>query len=136
LLEDPDFEETPRVGYALLVLYSQYLRAVTKSEQQLSLFVLDQLGRDFTLLGEKISRRVALSELDGLFDRVGKVHTFEGDIIWRLSKRKKRQPTLRRADLSILPDEIYVRESLLASQRRQPEEQVNPASIQEGRNQN
>jgi hypothetical protein len=114
LLEDPDFEEAPRVGFALLALYSQYLRAVVHHNRQLSLFVLDQLGREFEALKQKIRHRVTLSELDEAFDRAESTHTFEGEVVWLLTRKKARQGRLRRADLGILPSELYVRESLLA----------------------
>jgi len=116
LLEDPDFEETPRVGYALLVLYSQYLRAVIHSTQQLSLFVLDQLGREFEALAHKIRQRVTFAELDDIFDRVESTYTFEGETVWHLTRKKTKQGKLRRADLSILPDELFLRGSLLEAE--------------------
>jgi hypothetical protein len=118
LIEDPDFEETPRVGFALLALYSQYLRALINHDQQLSLFVLDQLGREFEILSRKIRQRVTMAELDGVFDRNESTHTFEGEVVWQLTRKKERQGRLRRADLSVLPDELYVREGLLADPDR------------------
>jgi hypothetical protein len=114
LVEDPDFEETPRVGFALLALYSQYLRALVHHNQQLSLFVLDQLGKEFSILRDKIRQRVTMDELDDLFDRSESTHTFEGELVWLLTRKREKQGKLRRADLSVLPDELYVRESLLA----------------------
>jgi type IV secretory pathway ATPase VirB11/archaellum biosynthesis ATPase len=116
LLEDPDFERTPRVGYALLVLYSQYLRSVLTSGEQLSLFVMDQLGAEFSKLAQKIRQRVTLEELEEVFDKVETAYTFEGETVRLLRRKKKLQPRLRRADISILPDELYLRESLLARQ--------------------
>ena len=116
LIEDPDFEETPRVGCALLALYSQYLRALISHDQQLSLFVLDQLGREFDTLRDKIRQRVTMAELDEAFERSESTHTFEGEVVWQLTRKKERQGRLRRADLSILPDQIFVRASLLAHQ--------------------
>jgi NACHT domain len=114
LLENPDFEKTPRVGYALLALYSQYLRAVLHSEElQQSLFVMDSLANEFTQLAQKIKDRVSLTELDELFDRVETTHTFEGDAVWRLQRKKQAHARLRRADLSSLPNELWVRGSLL-----------------------
>jgi hypothetical protein len=44
LLEEPNFETNPRVGYALLSLYSQYLRSWVHSEDQMSLFVMGSIG--------------------------------------------------------------------------------------------
>lgn len=118
LVEDPDFEETPRVGFALLALYSQYLRALISHNQQLSLFVLDQLAKEFEILKQKIRQRVTMAELDEIFDRNESTHTFEGEVVWLLTRKKERQGRLRRADLSVLPNELYVRESLLADPGR------------------
>jgi hypothetical protein len=114
LIEDPDFEETPRVGFALLALYSQYLRAIVHHDQQLSLFVLDQLGREFSILRQKIRQRITMSELDDVFDRTESTHTFEGEVIWQLARKGTKQGRLGRADLGVLPRELYVRDSLLA----------------------
>jgi hypothetical protein len=114
LLEDPDFEETPRVGYALIALYSQYLRAIMQHDEQLSLFVRDQLGKEFSALGQKIRQRVTIKELDSEFDRAKESFTFEGDVVWRLTRKARKLSRLGRADLSILPSEIFLRESLLA----------------------
>ncbi|HEX4007982.1 MAG TPA: NACHT domain-containing protein [Acidobacteriaceae bacterium] len=116
LLEDPEFEETPRVGYALIALYSQYLRAIMQHDQQLSLFVRDQLGKEFFALGQKIRQRVTLKELDSEFDRAKESYTFEGEVVWRLTRKVRKQARLGRADLSILPSEIFLRENLLAAQ--------------------
>lgn len=116
LLEDPDFEETPRVGLALLVLYSRYLEAVIHLDQQLSLFVIDQLGREFAVLGQKIRQRVTMAELDEAFDRATSAYTFEGDIVWQLTRKKRKQGLLKRSELAMLPNELYLRENLLAPQ--------------------
>jgi hypothetical protein len=113
LLENPDFEETSRVGYALLALYSQYLRAVLQSDVQMSLFIRDSLSSEFAQLADSIKKRVSLTELDEIFDRVQTTHTFEGDAVWRLERKKRVQSKLRKADLSTLPAELWVRESLL-----------------------
>jgi hypothetical protein len=114
LLEAPDFESSSRVGYALLVLYSQYLRSVISSNEQMSLFVLDQLGKEFTVLGHKIKQRITLEELDHTYDRTESGFTFEGDPVWHLTRKKKRgQQRLDRADVSLLPNELYIRDSLI-----------------------
>jgi hypothetical protein len=114
LLEDPDFESSTRVGYALLTLYSQYLRSVLHSQEQLNLFVIDQLGKEFAALGHKIKQRLTLAELDELFDRSESGYTFEGDPVWRLVRKKsKGQQRLRRAELNNLPSELFLRDTLL-----------------------
>jgi hypothetical protein len=113
LLEDPDFEDAPRVGYALLALYSQYVRAIMESGEQLDLFVLDELGKEFGELASRIRNRVDLKELDEIYDRADGAYTFEGDMVWRLSRKGSKQGRLRRADFALLPNELYLRESLL-----------------------
>ena len=75
---------------------------------------MDQLAKEFNALGERIKRRVPMDELDQAFDRAGRVHTFEGEVVWLLKRKKGLSSRLRRADLSILPDELYLRENLLA----------------------
>ena len=115
LLEDPDFEENTRVGYALLVLYSQYLRSVVHLHDQLSLFVLDQLGKEFAALGHKIRQRLTFKDLDQQYNKAESGHTFEGEPVWHLIRKKKRgQQKLRSSELGNLPDELFLRDALLA----------------------
>jgi hypothetical protein len=117
LLENPDFEETPRVGFALLTLYSQYLRALIHSNEQRSLFVMDRLGEEFAQLARNIKQRVSLAEVEAIFEKIETTHTFDGDPVWLLRRKKKKgQSKLRQADLSILPNELWMRESLLVPQ--------------------
>jgi len=130
LLESPDFEASTRVGYALLVLYSQYLRSVVISQEQMSLFLLDQLGKEFAILGQKIKQRITFDELDEIYDKAESGYTFEGDPVWHLTRRKKKvQQKLRRSELSFLPDEIYIRDTLLAG--KDPEAGEPPALASE-----
>jgi hypothetical protein len=128
LLENPDFEETSRVGFALLALYSQYLRAVIHSTEQRSLFVMDRLGEEFEQLAKNIKQRVSLEELDEFFDQVETTHTFEGDPVWQLKRKRKAQAKLRRADLAVLPTELWVRKSLLYSSGNELND-TNPAIL-------
>ncbi len=114
LLEDPDFEQTPRVGYALLSLYLQYLNAVIHTEDQLSLFVMDQLGDDFAVLAANIKQRVTLASLSHDYNEVETSQTFDGDPVWHLKRKKRRQEKLRTSAETLLPDELWVRKSLLA----------------------
>jgi len=114
LLEDPDFENTPRVGYALLVLYSRYLNSVIREEAQLSLFVMDQLGTDFAVLANKIKQRITLTDLLRSYKKIETSHTFDGDPVWHLKKKRQKQGTLRPSAESLLPEELWVRDSLLA----------------------
>ena len=130
LFEAPDFEGSARVGYALLVLYSQYLRSVMNSQEQLSLFVFDHLGKQFAILGHKIKQRITLEELGVIYDKVPSTFTFDGDPVWQLTRKKKRgQQKLHRSELSFLPDELYLRDTLLA-ERDSPEEE--PATLASG----
>ena len=114
LLEAPDFETTPRVGFALLALYSQYLSACVREEDQLSLFVMDQLGEDFGSLASKIKQRVSFEELEFAFETVETAHTFDGDPVLKLTRKRKLQGTLRSSAEGLLPNDVWVRESLLA----------------------
>lgn len=68
------------------------------------------------MLGQKIRQRVTLAELDEVFDRAASAHTFEGDVVWQLTRKKRKQGLLKRSELAMLPNELYLRESLLASQ--------------------
>jgi len=56
---------------------------------------------------------VDLKELDEIYDRTDGAYTFEGDMVWRLTRKVGKQGKLRRADLALLPNELYLRESLL-----------------------
>jgi hypothetical protein len=120
LLEEPDFEYTPRVGYALLALYSQYLSSLFQLTDQLSLFVMDQLGEQFEYLADRIRQRVPLEKLDHTHERISTTHTFEGEPVLRMKRKSNRQQVLRTSAESLLPDEIWIRESLL--EPRQAEE--------------
>jgi hypothetical protein len=62
-----------------------------------------------------IKQRVSLEELNEFFDKVETTHTFEGDPVWQLKRKRKAQAKLRRADLAVLPTELWVRQSLLNS---------------------
>lgn len=123
LLEKPDFENTPRVGVALLLLYSQYLESGLQSAEQLHLFVLDSLGEDFAQLAGLIRQRIGLEQLLEIYEVLERPETPDGKPILRLRKRKAPGSNPRglgwskddpRAILTQnLPDVIWVRGSLL-----------------------
>jgi hypothetical protein len=106
------------------------LRSFIESSEQLSLFVQDQLGKEFAILGHKINQRITLRELDDLYGRALTAHTFDGDPVWCLTRKRKRgQQTLRKSELDLLPNELYLRETLLA---RQDSSDPEPPSIASG----
>jgi hypothetical protein len=120
LLEDPDFEMTPRVGYALLALYSQYLSALLTNSEQMSLFVLDQLGDQFDYLAKRIRQRVPVHRLNNSHMRISSTHTFDGEPVLRMERKRHKQDMLRTSAESLLPDDLWVRESLLAPDEPSP----------------
>jgi len=136
LLEEPNFETNPRVGYALLSLYSQYLGSWIHSEDQMSLFVMDQLGDDFSALAIKIKQRVELNDLLHSYAKKETAHAFDGDPIWKLKRKGRGQQRLRSSAESVLPEELWVRGSLLAgvtTALEMPGESIEPKNSQHGK---
>jgi hypothetical protein len=122
LLESPDFERSAVVGAALVSLYSRYLKLVQKSSPQLSLFIYDQLAAEFSALGAMIRERVPISELLSVYAIVGTSASLDGDEIMILDRKHsdKASPAVGgrlRTPLAQLPKEIWVRGSLLDSEK-------------------
>jgi hypothetical protein len=116
LLESPDFERTTAVGSALLALYSQYLQAFQSQSKQLSLFVYDQLASEFSALGGMIKDRVPISELLDTYQVVSKPEGLDGQRLFLLERRTLQPAGTKRHRSRLydaLPDELWVRESLL-----------------------
>lgn len=124
LLESPDFERNSAAGASLLALYSQYLQLAQDATNQLSLFVLDQLKGEFSTLGALIKDRVSADDLLQLYMIAGRSAgftghpTLDGEEILVLGRKggSHAAGTHRKAQLSLrrLPDEIWIRSSLLA----------------------
>jgi hypothetical protein len=74
----------------------------------------DRLGGDFSALALKIRQRVKLGDLLHSYTKEETAHAFDGDPIWKLRLSARGQQKLRSSAESILPDELWVRQSLLA----------------------
>jgi NACHT domain-containing protein len=119
LLERPDFDYTPRVGAALLGLYSKYIETTLRSANQLHLFVIDRLEDEFTQLVNLIRQRIKSSDILQIFEIREIPSTASGQDILKLEKRPVID--LRRMHLSKslnllfreLPEEVWIRRQFL-----------------------
>lgn len=111
LIEKPDFDRSPRVGAALVVLYSRYLERLFKSHEQLHLFVMDQLSSEFDHLASLIMDRVKPQELNRGYRLVDELEGADGQTVVRM----RRRAGLRMGSIiAELPsEELYLRPALL-----------------------
>jgi hypothetical protein len=114
LIERPDFEISVRVGVAILLLYSQYLRAWIEDANQLQLFTFDPLWDEFEHLNTLIRERLEFSDLLGVYELHSHSYGLDGQEIWRLEIKEHGEGPFRLyARMKVLPQILWVRKSLV-----------------------
>jgi hypothetical protein len=115
LIERPDFEMSHEVGLAILLLYSQYLRASIEEASQRQLFISDPLSGEFEHLNVLIKERIEIADLMGVYGKESLAYGLDGEEIWRLeSKATKGEGRFRLYTRgNILPSVLWVRKSLV-----------------------
>lgn len=108
LLEKPDFNNDQRVTVAALQLYNLYLAQFEESSEQLSLFVIDNLVKEFEDFMIKILKRNSMNIISENYS-VGDFHVSTNtNKIWDLNLNES-------TALSNLPKNLKCRESFLTA---------------------
>jgi len=123
-VEKPDFDRSISVGSAILSLYSMYLESSLQQSSQIEMFLYDKLGEDFEQLALLIRDRLNLDELLESFAVTDQQDGVGGVPVMRLLRMDgKQHPAATKRSkarapwIAALPDQLWVRQTLLASGR-------------------
>ncbi len=112
LIEKPDFNKSPIVGFALLTLYSIYLDAVLQNPQ-LYLIVIDVLAPEFDALSKLIRHRLNKNILLELYSEIERTEAHDGEKIIYLKRNKLDKFNLQYNLMKILPERLLLRPALI-----------------------
>jgi predicted NACHT family NTPase len=111
LLEKPEFNRSPKIGFFAMCLYSRYIN-VHETPSQLSLFVIDDLIKEFEDLIKTIYKRNPVDEIMKLYQITNTFESTNGTKVLQLSLRNE---VVRKWNVD-LPKFLLSRETFLASQ--------------------
>lgn len=114
MIEKPDFNKTDSVGIAAFELYSMYLYQ-NKNQNQLKLFVEDELVSEFESLINSIFKRNPKDVFDDFFNIQSEESSISGFVIVTLKKKElnKLSSSKDKSKFADLPQELFCRKSFL-----------------------